>query len=302
MTEGPPAAIAIPPGTRPGDVPSGLKWPRRIWLILPDKLSPSQSETIQQTRAQLGQHEDISISSARVKTTKGMNGQQFRLLSPHEVEGIYRGVHVERTAILAFCGAKVLLDISERPTNQGCMTLERFVRYKCAYALISRPEEIAGALAGALSWMDQTGCDGPRDPRCFPSAIFTPREDISLGTLEGRRKFMARHRSSPKTSALTDSLDRLWEIGPHHTRDLLQVAGTTLPVGFHWDVEADNKSTIIATGWETWKLPGRGYVNVHPNAHVRGGNATKTYPSAIEKRGTGSPKTPRNNRKGKGQR
>jgi hypothetical protein len=300
VTESPPMTIEIPPGTRSGDVPYGLKWPRRIWLILPDKISPSQHEAIKLVRAQLNEQADLLVSDARVKTIRGVNGQEFRLLSANEVAGIYRGAHVERTAILAFCGVKILLDISERPTNQGCMTLERFVRHKCSYTLVSRPEEAASALLSAMSWLDDTGCEGPRDPRCLPSAIFIT-EDFPLDTLEQRRGFVAHHKYSAKSSALMDALDRVWEIGPHHTRDLLQVAGTTLPVGFHWDVEADNKSSIIATGWETWKLPGRGYTNIHPNAYIRGGNATKTHPSATEKRSSGDPKTPRNKRKGKGQ-
>jgi hypothetical protein len=294
--------VEIPSGTRPGDTPSGIKWPRRIWLILPDKVSASQHESIAQVRAQVGRKDDLVVSEARVRTTRGVNGQEFRLLSPNDVAGIYRGVHIERTAILAFCGAKVLLDISERPSNQGCMALEKFARHKCSYTLVSRPQEVTGALTDALAWMDETCCEGPRDPRCFPAAIFATREDFPLATHEDRRRFTERHKSSAKSSTLTDALDRSWEIGPHHTRDLLQVGGTTLPVGFHWDVNANNRSSLIATGWETWKLPGGGYTNIHPNAHIRGGNATKTHPSATERYSPGNPRTPRRDRKGKGQR
>jgi hypothetical protein len=224
------------------------------------------------------------------------------LLSPHEIAGIYRGAHRERTAVIAFGGARVLLDISELPSNQGCVPLERFVRHKCWYSLISRPEEVADVLLSALAWMKETGCEGPRDPRCLPMAIFATRQDFPLGTPEDRREFVRRHKSSARSSTLTDAVSRTWQVGPHHTRDVLQVAGTALPIGFHWDVQAGHKSSVIATGWERWELAGGGYTNVHPDAYIRAGNATKTHPSATAGRSAKTAKTPRSSRKGKGQR
>jgi hypothetical protein len=294
--------MTIPDGLRPGDVPSGIHWPRRVWLILPDTTSKSQRESIRRVREQLKNHDGIQVSEARVKNTKGSSGTEFRLLPPNEVAGIYRGAHRERTAIIAFCGAKVLLDISEAPTNHGCLTLEKFIRYKCSYALVSRPEEVERALLNLVAWMDRSSCDGPRDPRCLPTAIFTTRAEFFLETHEDRLRFTAHHRVAGRSNTLADDLNRAWQVGPNHTRELLQVAGCTLPIGFHWDVQADSKSSIIATGWETWKLPGRGYTNIHPDAYIRGGNAHKTHPSAAEVRQPKVLRTPRSLRKGKGQR
>jgi hypothetical protein len=71
-----------------------------------------------------------------------------------------------------------------------------------------------------------------------------------------------------------------------------------LPIGFHWDVQAPTNSSIIATGWETWRLPGRGYTNIHPDSLIRGGNATKTHPTSGEERAS-RPKTPRSARQHK---
>jgi hypothetical protein len=156
-------------------------------------------------------------------------------------------------------------------------------------------------LLNVVAWMDRSDCDGPRDPRCLPTAVFTTRAEFSLETPENRLRFITQHKAGGRSNTLADALNRVWQVGPNHTREVLQVAGCTLPIGYHWDVQADTKSSIIATGWETWKLPGRGYTNVHPDAYIRGGNAHKTHPSAADGRHPKVPKTPRSLRKRKRQ-
>src|SRR5882724_1512230 len=152
---------------------------------------------------------------------------------------------------------KVLLDISEIPNRRGCMSLERFIKYKCFYTLVSRPQEVENAFEEALAWMSDIHCEGPRDPRCLPSAIFETQRPHALDTRDERQEFINLHRVSRSSNDLIDARDRIWHVGPAHTRDLIQVGGRTLPIGFHWDVQA-SRDTVIATGWETWRLPGRG--------------------------------------------
>lgn len=296
-----PTIVSIPQGLGPGDVPSGPTWPRSVWIIIPELISEVQSDSFSRLRLSLeGKKPDLPVSEVRVKNVKGRDGFTYPLVPPKDVAALYRRAHRARTAVIALGGAKVLLDISERPTNRGCVSLEKFIRYKCCYKLISRPEEVDRTLGLVLEWMDDIYCEGPRDPRCFPMSVFETARDYALQTRQARRQFINDHRRSKKSSALTDVRGRSWQVGPDHTFDLLQVAGQTLPIGFHWDVQAPTNSSVIATGWERWRLPGRGYTNIHPDALVRGGNATKTHPTTADQETPRPPRTPRDLRRRKG--
>jgi len=295
MTDGSPMAISVPEGLGPGDVPAGLSWPRSLWIILPANPSEAQGESISRLRTKLSELEDITVSDVRVQNIRGRGGLTYPLIPVKDVAGLYRRAHRSRTAIIAFGGAKVLLDISELPTSRGCVALERFIQHKCSYELVSRPEEVDRALSGALAWISDIHCDGPRDPRCYPTVVFETLREYPLDTLRERRDFVSLHRTSKRSSALTDARSRTWQIGPAHTKDLIQVGGRTLPIGFHWDVQASRDSTIV-TGWEIWRLPGKGYTNIHPDALIRGGNATKTHPSSAERGKPRPPRTPRMSR------
>lgn len=239
---------------------------------------------------------DLAVTIATVQATPGFGGRTYALMRARDVGDLYTQAHRARIAVVAVCGAKVLLDISEEPSNTGCMSLERFVRYKCFYSLVTRPEEVDRTLRAALDWMDHSHCDGVRDPRCLPTAVFETYDEYKLDTLAEREKFLRSHRSSKKNSNLTDMRGRTWQVGAYHTSDLLQVAGVALPIGFHWDVQSQRNS-VIATGWERWELRGRGYTNVHPDGYVRGGNATKTHPLPQGTKTTTAPRTPRSARR-----
>lgn len=293
MTDSSQAEPAIPDGLRPGDTPYGVAWRRSLWIILPAKPSPAQSESYRRMRIKLSDQDDIQVSEVRVQNVRGRGGLMYPLIPAREVMALYRRAHRARTAVIAFGGAKVLLDISELPTAKGCVALERFIRYKCSYVLVSRPEEAEQAWAKVLTWMNGVHCEGPRDPRCFPMAVFETDKEYPLGTPEERQEFISLHKASKKSNDLTDARRRTWQTGPDHTIDLIQVAGQTLPIGFHWDVQAAGDSTIT-TGWEVWSLPRGGYTNIHPDALVRGGNATKTHPPSGGK--AKPPKTPRSSR------
>ena len=290
------AEVTVPAGLRPGDVP-GVDWPKSLWVILPASPSKSQSTCISALRTKIESLE-ASVSEVRVRNMKGIAGIEFPLIPARDVAGLYRRAHRTRTAVIAFGSTKILLDISERPSNKGCVSLEQFVRYKCSYGLISRPAEVDGVLANAIAWMNNTHCEGTRDPRCLPAAVFETREQYSLNTRTERQVFMRLHKASRRGGDLIDVCDRTWQIGPEHTMELIQVAGRTLPVGFHWDVQA-RRDSVIVTGWERWKLRGRGYTNVHPDALIRGGNATKTHPASPDKDKPRSPKTSRDSRQSK---
>jgi len=270
-----PAEIPAPPGLRPGDVPSGIQWPQRLWVILPPTPSSAQATM---HRAILARAESVglNVTSVQLVASRGRGGLQFKLMQPQDVAGLYKSIHRFRTGILALSGAKILLDISESPTNQGCVSLETFVKYKCVYRLASRPEEVDVAFEDLINRMSVDDCDGYKDPRCLPTAIFVAKKDIDLRTYEGRADFMGLHRVAHSTGSLRDGLRRTWELGPSHTRDLIHVAGRCLPLGFHWDVQTQ-RDTVMVNGWERWEVPGQRYTNVHPDGFIRGGSATCTH-------------------------
>jgi hypothetical protein len=283
------AEVEVPKGMKPGDVPDGLAWPRSLWLILPETPTKVQVTTAGCLRAK-AQELDVTLSEVRLRNIPGPNGQQFPLVPEKDVAGIYRRAHRARTAIVATSGAKILLELGERPSNKGCVSLQEFVRYKCFYGLVSRAEEVDRTLAAAIDWMGATSCENSLDPRCYPKAIFQPRGQAELETARQRSEFIALHRLSRQSNALTDAQGRTWTVGPYHTLDLIQVAGRTLPIGLHWDVQTP-RDTEFSTGWEKWSVRGRGYVNIHPDAYIRGKDATKTYPTVRTKEPTAARKT-----------
>lgn len=277
MAENSTPDLMVPPGMKPGEVPAGLDVPRRLWIVLPEKPTGSQQISFTEVRRRATE-EGLSPVIVSATTTTGIGGTKFALLRPKDVLGLYRCAHRARTAVIALSGVKILLDISELPTNRGCVTLKSFIEHKCAYSLVSRPEEAEKAMVATLRWMSDIHCEGKRDPRCLPRAVFAADTEYDLETHEGRRRFLSRHRSADRPHALTDGDKKTWETGPCHTMDALQVAGCVLPLGFHWDVRTGRK-TVIVTGWDRWSLRGGGYTNIHPDAFIRGGNATKSHPS-----------------------
>jgi hypothetical protein len=286
-------------GLKPGDLLQGVSWPSKAWIIRPENLTQSQAESLRRLRDRAARAR-LTVSEAIVGTVRGHGGLKFSLLSATDVKAMYRSVHRARVCVFALCGAQVLLDISERPSNKGCMSLERFVAHKCFYALVSRPEEVERTFIAGVSWISKVHCDGPRDPRCLPAAVFRTRNYHSLVTPDDRARFLASYRANKRTSDLIDEAGREWCVGPCHGLDQLQVAGHSLPVGFHWDVNAPRRGTaVIATGWERWLLPKRGYTNVSPDATIRGGSATKTHSATGVSPRPLQPRTPRTSRSGK---
>lgn len=292
--------VQLPSGYKPGDTPEGLAWPQRIWIVLPPNPSAAQNQTYRQV---LKKAEELGIGLNPIKAVKrkGLTGLEFTLLTELDAASLYRGLHRHRVAVIALTGCKVLLDISEAPSNKGCVSLEDFVRYKCFYRLVSRPEILEGTFREMTAWLEGESCHGHRDPRCIPMQIFVEREKVDLDSQEGRDRFDELHRGAGARRDRVDGHARIWEVGPHHTKDLIQVAGRCLPIGFHWDVQLP-RSEIIVNGWERWEIP-RGYANVHPDATIRANRGTRTHGPKRRASNVGTrAKTPRSVRKSRGAR
>ena len=92
-------------------------------------------------------------------------------------------------------------------------------------------------------------------------------EQTDLDTPEGRQRFNDVYGPGGRRR---DERDFTWCLGPRpfHGREVLQVAGYTLPPGFHWDVSVPAHPKTITTPterWEVWR-----YINIAPDAHLRG--------------------------------
>ena len=69
-----PALISVPKGLRPGDAPSGIEWPKRLWIILPASASTSQSESLSHLRMHVSEHADLSVIDANISSIESQLG------------------------------------------------------------------------------------------------------------------------------------------------------------------------------------------------------------------------------------
>jgi hypothetical protein len=262
------------PGSTPGSVP----WPVEIWLVVPEPASPHQTNLAQLLRNEIAQR-DGRIVELRALRRKDPGREAFNVLRPSDAGRLYRRAHRAHVSVLSLGGVRVQRDPTERPTTRGSVPLEDFIRYKAFFELVTRPQGVAQAVSSALLWGSTSQCTGPGDPRCLPFLIFLLKQVGDLSSAAGRSQFerMCRHRRS---NTRIDGVGREWRVGPAHTRDVLHVAGTVLPTGFHWDVQSIASHTIV-NGWQTWKFPGSSYANVHPDAFVRGQHGTKLHDALV---------------------
>ena len=128
-------------------------------------------------------------------------------------------------------------------------------------------------------WLAGSHCQGEGDPRCLPFHLFRrriPFDDLTTG--EGQTRFTQRYGSQ---SSRLDDNGLCWNRPQRalHGRDILQVAGRELAMGFHWDVVAGSRGSTITTTSDVWQIKSNGYINIYPDAHVRsGGTASRKRP------------------------
>jgi hypothetical protein len=210
------------------------------------------------------------------------NGRKIQVLEPQDTERVYRAAHAAELIVLTTTSLRIRRDPRKDPAaDRVLMTLDRFLRYKAVSALIRSANELQSSLDSAEGRLAALSCDGHNDPRCLPLHVFAAGGDWDkLDAAEERRRF-ERQFNGPSNRA--DEAGRQWRNGPWHGREQLTVARMQLPVGFHWDVNAGNTSSLLTNGWEVWALRNRiSYVNVSPDSSVRkgrkGSDAVKLWP------------------------
>jgi len=210
-------------------------------------------------------------------------GRQVALIAGDEAESIYRRMHRALVGMLCFQELFICLDprlTGNHLRERSLVKLRQFGLYKSFFFRFSSDQVAASRWSsGFEDWCGQMACEGEHDPRCLPLHVFSSRE-FRLEDRDGRLSFAKQYGAG---SIRRDEQGRTWELETHgfHAGDSLHVAGYPLRVGFHWHVappQNRSRATIITTTavWEVSE-----YVNVAPDAHVRGDlpHAKQIFPS-----------------------
>jgi hypothetical protein len=237
-----------------------------LWLVR----SPVGSVTAQEhqsVEAVRRAAKDAGFSVVEVVAVKHSDPDgrgSISFLKPEDAKRMYSALHRSRAGVFAFSGCRVQLNPADRFSRRGSIPLLNFVDTKGIFVLVSRLEEVARALDDVEKWANAIHCPSHRDAQCLPWHTFNGTDERSVPPKD-------------KSGNFVSSRKHVWDArGPRHTQDILQVAGQTLPVGFHWDVQVGRDATLV-NAWEMWRVPGHGYANVHPDAFIRGSSATKVY-------------------------
>lgn len=246
----------------------------RVFAVVPERTSTQIDELLVAVRV-LAAERNWSVRVRRTESVRvAGEGWERRaeLLRPKDAAGLYRELHRTPTLVLAFAAAMVRRDPSrDPPVRRAALRLEEFVAYKAPFALLRGHDDPPRIFAEFETWLDEVHCDGDADPRVLPLHVFSvgPRRP-DLADSGGAAEF--REQYGPASSR-RDAAGIDWRrADPRalHGGEALDVAGRSLPAGFHWDVSRRRGSIRLTTAEEVWKLAGRGaYLNVYPDAHVR---------------------------------
>jgi len=210
-------------------------------------------------------------------------GKVAHVVGRADTDVLYRLFHRSPVAVL-HRGSNVLIRTS--PTLKLRSRDTRSVQQFCCQKAFVR-HVAAGDFGGweqaFVDWMRNCRIDGPGDPRCLPLHIFSAKSERNLDFGEERSAFSREH-PLRNESGWTDHDDVVWksaQAGQRHGRDPLQVRGVRLHDGMHWDV-TPRRTRMFHTHLTTWTV--KGYVNVHPDAHVRVGHRAYEEWSAADSR------------------
>lgn len=252
--------------------------PTDIWVIFPQSRRPETGAARAAIRAickargwnfQERPAKDLPITSS---------GRRRFLISGDDADALYRRLHVSRVGILSFERVEVSLDpVAQKGAirERFLVGLEAFSRYKSFYSRVS-VEQPTDWLEGFERWCMIVECEGEHDPRCLPLHVFKARQ-LSLDEPAQRDEFARLHGDG---SVRVDDEGKAWRLSPRdfHGRESFQVAGLSLRPGFHWDVTPSGRFARVITTTQIWEV--YRYINVYPNAHIRGRHpdARKIYP------------------------
>lgn len=193
----------------------------------------------------------------------------MNVLQPNDAAELYRMLHRGPVLVAAFSSAFISTDPSrDPPTKREARSLESFVAYKATYGLLRADRDVTALFERFAQWNGNVRCDGPADPRVLPLHVFDRgSDDVDLDTSAGAEHF---RRGFGAPGRRLDRSGRIWSMGVAHGREALRVAGCDLPPGVHWDVSVKQKASLVANANEIWRIDRDGYLNVYPDAGIRG--------------------------------
>ena len=250
-----------------------------VWLFYPKGSGhPIRDAIRSKCKDQGWRFFERSTSQIRLPT-----GRPIGKVTPEDSTNLYRSIHTRRIGVWQVGDAVAPTRPNPENNSRYYIPLRRFVRYKAFHYRIDPnrfSEQWAGSAIAFQSWMREMGCEGEADPRCLPFHVFdTDLGKCDLDTPDGRQRFERDHRCR---NSRRDENGLLWNRPPArqmHGQPILQVAGRDLIQGFHWDVSSQRKSQTVSNTSEIWKLKRNGYLNISPNAHIRGSkNASRIHP------------------------
>lgn len=241
-----------------------------IWLVFRRTDRTATSEVRQQFR-RLCIDRGLDFQERPTEPATLFEGRRCGLLSADAAFELYKRLHRPRVAVVS-------LDpdpwVSLHPDARLAIRLERlqrlseFLQYKCLYEGMSTQGDPAAVVHRAAEWTKRSDCDGDHDPRVLPFFLFKSSTELDLTIDSDRENFSALHGSPARR---TCSRNLTWEVNANafHGTETLQVAGTSLRRGFHWDVQVGRSAGVnITTLDAVWNVSR--YVNVFPDGVVRG--------------------------------
>jgi len=204
-----------------------------------------------------------------VPTFKTVKGRPIALVPSDFAAGLYMKAHRTRVAVLVL-GSDPRVPL--HPRNEGALRyerhiqLKRYMEYKCFYCKVTDDPANDGWTGMFSGWCEHVECEGDHDPRCLPFHVFRG-DGPQLNLAEQRESFNQRYGIGAKRR---DDARSTWQLNPrdYHGGESLVVAGHTLPVGFHWDVETDTPRDFNTPKY-SWRVTG--HFNVYPDAFFRRG-------------------------------
>jgi hypothetical protein len=257
-----------------------------VFAVLPPEgqFEAQQADKLEELRqaSAAREWELVTVKSRSVDSRLyGESRRPLRMLEPWDARELYNAAHRRPVGVTEFRSVRVQRNPGIHASSENSVSLARFIKYKAFYRQVPNnrnpdgtPSTATQFVEGFENWMRESGCLGDRDPRCIPLISFSAREDWTLDTPDGVRRFEAIH---GRPTDLRDDARREWRrpfSGGMHGQTVLTVAQRELPRGFHWDVWNSGQSTSLYAINEIWTFPRSSYANVHPDASIRRGQSS----------------------------
>ena len=252
--------------------------PVEVWLFYP-KNSPSASGQAQEIIGEECKKRQWAFQKRPTRLIKA-DGRPIGQIEPQDATNLYKRLHRARVGVWQIEHADVPKLPQPRPIASNYITLRQFVLHKAYHGKLpnkSVKDAWLSSLEEFSEWMNGYHCENEGDPRCLPFHVFSTEFCLSqLKCQSGRQHFASIHGAQ---SSRLDDRRLKWTRGTPHGHEPLHVAGYELTTGFHWDVAGRQKQRVSTTA-SVWEIRPQGYVNVYPDAHIRGNpkSAHRLYP------------------------